>query len=102
MSHTPAPTILRDQSFDAMIGKFEKATKAPGRYHVGINMIDDNGHMITAERFADGRIIFYDAQSGVFLNIEEYAARGVEYFEVLKVDKLLLRSDLFRQIARPL
>ena len=27
---------------------------------------------------------------------------GVEYFEVLKVDKLLLRSDLFRQIARTL
>lgn len=48
------------------------------------------------------RILFYDAQDGAFLRLEEYAARDVEYFEVLKVDKLLLRRDIFRQIARSL
>ena len=37
---------------------------------------------------------------GAFLKLEEYAVRNVEYFEVLKVNKLLLRYDVFKQIAR--
>ena len=41
-----------------------------------------------------------NAQNGTFLNIEEYAERDVEYFEVLKVDKLLLRQELFTKISR--
>ena len=65
-------------------------------------MPGNNGHVITAERLSDGRIMFYDAQNGAFLKLEEYALKSVEYFEVLKVDKLLLRPDIFRQIARPL
>jgi hypothetical protein len=81
--------------------KLEKSTKAAGRYHIGINM-ENGGHVITAERLDNGQMIFYDAQSGAFLNLEEYANRDVEYLEILKVDKLLLRKDLFRAIARVL
>lgn len=97
---TPTPSTLRGASFDTMLGKVETATKAAGRYHIGINMSGNRGHVITAERLTDGRIMYYDAQDGTFLKLEEYAVREVEYFEVLKVDKLLLRRDLFRQIAR--
>lgn len=82
-----------------MLSKEETATKAVGHYHIGINM-KYGGHVITAERLTDGRMMYYDAQSGTFLKIEEYAARYVDYFEVLKVDKLLLRRDLFTKIAR--
>lgn len=99
---TPTPTMLRAPSFDNMLGKIDTATKAVGRYHIGINMSDNRGHVITAERFPDGRIMFYDAQNGAFLKLEEYAVSGVEYFEVLKVDKLILRRDLFKEIARRL
>ena len=84
-----------------MLSKLETATKAVGRYHIGINM-KYGGHVITAERLADGRMMYYDAQSCTFLKIEEYAARDVEYFEVLKVDKLLLRRDLFKSVAKVL
>lgn len=97
---TPTPTQLRATSFNALLGKVEAQTRATGRYHIGINMSGDRGHVITAERLADGRIVYYDAQSGAFLKLEEYAVSNVEYFEVLKVDKLLLRRDIFRQIAR--
>ena len=97
---TPTPTPLRATSFDALIGKVEAQTRAAGRYHIGINMSENRGHVITAERLPDGSIYFYDAQDGAFLKLEEYAARNVEYFEVLKVDKLLLRTEVFRQIAR--
>lgn len=99
---TPTPTMLRAPSFDAMLGKIDTATKAAGRYHIGINMSGNRGHVITAERLPDGRIMFYDAQNGAFLKLEEYAVSGVEYFEVLKVDKLILRRDLFKEIARRL
>lgn len=97
---TPTPTVLRASSFDTMLGKVATATKATGRYHIGINMSDNSGHVITAERLPNGKMIYYDAQDGTFLKLEEYAARDVEYFEVLKVDKLLLRRELFKKIAR--
>ena len=58
--------------------------------------------MITAERLENGKLLYYDAQSGAFLNIEEYSARGVEYLEVIKVDKLLIREDWFKVIASAL
>lgn len=98
---TPTPTTIHNASFDTMFSKLETATKAVGRYHIGINM-KYGGHVITAERLADGRMMYYDAQSGTFLKIEEYAARDVEYFEVLKVDKLLLRRNLFKSVAKVL
>ena len=46
--------------------------------------------------------MFYDAQDDSFLKLEEYSDREVEYFEVLKVDKLLLKQSLFKKIARAL
>lgn len=64
--------------------------------------MDKTGHVITAERLPNGDIHFYDAQSGAFLNLEEYADRDVEYFEVLRIDRLLLRKDLIKKIARRL
>lgn len=97
---TPTPTTLRASSFDTLLGKVEAQTKAAGRYHIGINMTENKGHVITAERLPNGKMIYYDAQDGTFLKLEQYAAREVEYFEVLKVDKLLLRPDIFKQIAR--
>lgn len=63
-------------------------------------MSENRGHVITAERLEDGRIIYYDAQDGAFLKLEKYVVRNVEYFEVLKVDKLLLRYDVSKLIAR--
>ncbi len=98
---TPTPSVLRESSFDTMLSKLETSTKAAGRYHIGINM-KNGGHVITAERLSNGQLIFYDPQSGTFLNLEEYATRDVEYLEILKVDKLLLRGDMFKAIARSL
>ena len=97
----PTPTIIREKTFAGMIEKMEVSTKSPGRYHIGINM-KNGGHIITAERLMNGKMIFYDAQSGEFLKIEEYATRNVEYFEILKVDKLLIRKNLISSIAKVL
>lgn len=109
---TPTPDILKEETFDEMLKKLlGPATKAIGRYHIGINPRDEKnkkddikkneGHVITAERLPDGQIYFYDPQIGVFVNFKEYEAKDIEYLEVLKVDKLLIRPDLFKVIARP-
>lgn len=97
---TPTPTTIRGKDFNEMLAKIGKTTNTTGRYHIGINMSENKGHIITAERISKEQILFYDAQVGAFLKLEEYAASNVESFEVLKVDKLLLNKDIFRRIAR--
>ena len=99
--NVPTPTELRDKTFSGLISKLNSTTKSIGRYHIGINMID-GGHLITAERLANGKLLYYDAQCGTFLNIEEYSARNVEYLEIIKVDKLSIRKDWFKAIASQL
>ncbi|MBR4119889.1 MAG: hypothetical protein IKK64_07430 [Bacteroidales bacterium] len=94
----PQPTILRDKTDDALYIKLDKATEVRGRYHIGINGIDNTGHMITAERLESGRLIFYDAQSGDFVNIKEYTKLG--YLEVLKVDKLIFNKSMICKILQ--
>lgn len=53
-----------------------------------------------AERMKGNTLVFYDPQIGEFINIKEYGERGVEYFELLKVDKLLFNKDLLKEISR--
>ena len=95
---TPTVTTLKAKSDDELFRKLDGQTKAAGRYHIGINFDQSHGHIITAERFSDGKIVFYDAQSGAFLNIKEYP--DLESIEVLKVDKLLFAPDIIKAICR--
>ena len=95
---TPQVTMLKADTESALFDKLEKAMTAKGRYHVGINFNDNTGHVITAERLESGRLLFYDAQSGDFLNIREYTA--LESFEVLKVDKLIFKPEMLREISQ--
>lgn len=95
---TPTVTTLKAKSDDELFRKLDGQTKSAGRYHIGINFDQYHGHIITAERFSDGKIVFYDAQSGAFLNIKEYS--DLESFEVLKVDKLLFEPDIIKAICR--
>lgn len=94
----PQVTMVRGNSEVALFEKLDKATYAKGRYHIGVNFGNDSGHVITAERMNSGKIFFYDAQSGEFVDIKEYA--NLESFEVLKVDKLLLNRDLLLKISQ--
>lgn len=95
---TPTVTTLKAKSDDELFRKLDGQTKSAGRYHIGINFDQSHGHIITAERFSDGKIVFYDAQSGAFLNIKEYP--DLESIEVLKVDKLLFEPDIIKAICR--
>ena len=95
---TPQVTMIKAEAEEAIFNKLEKSLESTGRYHVGINFNDNTGHVITAERMKSGKLLFYDAQSGDFLNIREYT--NLNSFEVLKVDKLLFKSDMLQTISQ--
>ena len=95
---TPQVTILKADSDETLYAKLDKALSANGRYHIGVNMSSNRGHVFTAERLPSGKLLFYDPQSGDFLNIREYTA--LESIEVLKVDKLLFNADMLKKISK--
>lgn len=94
---TPAVQTIKGADDNAILQSLEKQMQASGRYHIGVNFKDGRGHVITAERLKSGKVIYYDAQSGEFLNIREYAA--LESVELLKVDKLLFNKSMLRAIS---
>ena len=93
----PQPTIYSGGKDIYLISRLEKGMKPTGRYHIGINQRNGSGHVITAERLKNGKLIYYDAQSGDFLNIREISA--IESFEMLKVDKLILNPSMLKAIS---
>lgn len=92
---TPSSTIIKG---DDLLRKAERQMQIVGRYHVGINYNTIEGHIITAEKAVDGKLYLYDAQSGIFININEF--RDAESIEILKVDKLLISKDILRRISK--
>lgn len=93
----PIVQKIKGSDDNAILQNLEKQMQSSGRYHIGVNFIDGRGHVITAERLKSGKVIYYDAQSGEFLNIREYAA--LESVELLKVDKLLFNKSMLQAIS---
>ena len=90
----PSPTIIKGED---LISKAEKQMKTVGRYHVGINYDVDNGHIITADRLQNGKLIIYDPQNGNFVSLNEF--NKAAYLEILKIDKLLMRREVVTSIS---
>lgn len=95
---SPKVEPFTGRTTEELFKQLDNRTQSVGRYHIGMNFGDNSGHIITAERFKSGDIFFYDPQDNTFLNIKEFTE--VESFEVLKVDKLLLRKDVITAISR--
>lgn len=96
---TPEVTVVKGDSDAVIMSKLGDATKSIGRYHIGLNTKGGIGHVIVAERMQSGKIIYYDAQSGNFININEY--EELEKIEVLKVDRLIFDVEILKDISRP-
>lgn len=95
---SPQVEPFTGRNLEELYKTLENNTQSVGRYHIGINFGGNKGHIITAERFKSGEIFYYDPQDNTFLNIKEFT--DVESFEVLKVDKLLLRKEVIPAISR--
>lgn len=92
----PEVQRIKGKNDKDILDKMRSQTQAEGRYHIGLNFSNNTGHAIVAERLRDGSLFFYDAQSGKFINIEEYI--NFDYIEILKVDKLLFNKEKLLKI----
>jgi hypothetical protein len=95
---TATPSIVRgDNAFNKLLMR----TNQNGRYAIGINATEDGiqlGHVIYAERFSNNEICFYDPQINEFVDLSHI--NSLDYFEVLKIDKLLLNKSLISGVCR--
>ena len=66
-------------------------------YHMGINYDEQKGHVFTAERAFDNKLLIYDAQIGDSLNIN--ALGDVKTIGILKVDKMMFNINVLDNIS---
>lgn len=66
-------------------------------YHMGINYDEWKGHVFTAERAFDNKLLIYDAQIGDSLNIN--ALGDVKTIGILKVDKMMFNINVLGNIS---
>lgn len=83
---------LKSKTYSVMMKEFKEATKDAGRYHIDFGWKGTrSGHIITMERFEDGKMRVYDPQTGnVISDFAAYSKRmslrhGIN---VLRVDGL--------------
>ena len=91
----PSSTKIKGED---LLSKVKKQMKAVGRYHVGINYNEQDGHIITAERTENGKLLLYDAQSGLFWSEKEF--KKAMFIEILKIDKLLINPKMLKGISK--
>lgn len=76
----------------------DEATKQPGRYHLDFTWKGKGeGHIITVERLEDGKLRFYDPQTGKVKSwVKDYAPRISTIYDVsiLRVDGLMPNTEI--------
>ena len=102
--NTPEFTAQIGGAEKDIIAKIEKQTQVIGsRYHLGWDMSEDLGHIITVERTKKG-LVFYDPQQDNFFSLGEIISGMLEgsKLQLLRVDKLLINPKLLKSLTTAL
>lgn len=98
---TPEFSALIGGEPDDIVKAIEKQTQPIGsRYHIGWDNRNGGGHIVTLERTERG-LVCYDPQVNEFMSLQEIVknmAQGSK-IELLRVDRLLVRSQMFNKIT---
>ena len=98
---TPEFSALIGGEPDDIVKAIEKQTQPIGsRYHIGWDNRNGGGHIVTLERTERG-LGCYDPQVNEFMSLQEIVknmAQGSK-IELLRVDRLLVRSQMFNKIT---
>lgn len=89
------PTIIKGKSDEEIISKLKKQVTADGRYILGVNSKDGEGHVVSMERNG-GNIIIKDEQSDDFIAIN--SLDDIDYIEILRIDKAILNISKIKSI----
>ena len=85
-----------------IISKIEKATKVIGsRYHLGWDITEDYGHIITVVRTKE-RLIYYGPQRNEYCNLSDIIKEMQQdsKIQLLRVDNLLVRPKLLKSFTK--
>ena len=96
---------LKSKSIKELTKELVELVKEPGRYHIDFAWKGKNsGHIITLEKLHNGKIIIYDPQTGKMKNWRELSKEiSLRYgVSVLRVDKLLVNTDIIDGIVKKL
>ena len=96
---------LKSKSIKELTKELVELVKEPGRYHIDFAWKGKNsGHIITLEKLHNGKIIIYDPQTGKMRNWKELSKEiSLRYgVSVLRVDKLLVNTDIIDGIVKKL
>lgn len=98
---TPEFSALIGGEPEDIIKAIEKQTRPIGsRYHIGWDNRSGGGHIVTLERTERG-LVCYDPQVNEFMSLQEIVkdmAQGSK-IELLRVDRLLVRGQMFDKIT---
>ena len=96
---------LKSKNISALTKEIIELVKEPGRYHIDFSWKSGNsGHIITLEKLVNGKIVLYDPQNGTIVNWADISKRiKLQYgVNVLRVDNLLVNTDIINGIVRKL
>lgn len=96
---------LKSKSIKELTKELVELVKEPGRYHIDFAWKGKNsGHIITLEKLHNGKIIIYDPRTGKMKNWKELSKEiSLKYgVSVLRVDKLLVNTDIIDGIVKKL
>jgi len=81
--------------------KVEQAMSETGRYHISWQWKKKkSGHIITAERLSDGKLRFYDPQTGKLASYSLKDIDTLEGFDILRVDNLQANPDVVKYVVK--
>lgn len=97
------PPIPKGVQFDGnLLTSLSNEMNTIGRYHLRFRFENNCGHIITAERLADGTLRIYDPQSGKLIkDFSEFASKvNSKSFEYYRVDNLEINPDVARGVVK--
>ncbi len=97
------PPIPKGIRFDGNLStSLRNEMTEAGRYHLRFRFENNCGHIITAERLADGSLRIYDPQSGKLIkDFTEFASRvNTKSLEYYRVDNLEINPGVARGVVK--
>lgn len=97
----PKYTALISGTAKEITSKISKQTATAGsRYHLGWDITEQVGHIVTMERTERGLMI-YDPQRDEFLSLGEIISEMIPYssLQLLRVDTLLVSPSVLKELT---
>ena len=92
---TIEPTILKGGTDAEILAKFKKGCSSDGRYILGINYKNGDGHVVSIER-TGGKLIIKDEQTDDYYELS--SIQDITYLELIRIDKAILNVNKIKSV----